>query len=536
MKSDTGSRFACGIARGLPPRPRRAAVCLFAWLAGTALGGVGLPAPAAAGPQPQPAAAFNLTIFHTNDMHSHFLPRPAPWRQDGRMVGGAIPLAWHLADQRRTAVADVFLDAGDFMTGNPVCNLTEDGVPGVAMARMMTLLGYDVGTVGNHEFDIGAGNLLRLAPRFGFPLVAMDVLDEHGDPALRAEPVILERGGLRVGVMGVSCADMEDLVTPARLGGLTMGDQAEPVRERAAALDAATDLIVLITHNGVDGDKELAAALEGSGVDVIVGGHSHTRLQEPLLEHGIIIVQAGSQMTELGRLDLQVQDDRVAAYDGSLLSLWSDGTFAGPELTEAVRGYENLMQETFGRRIGTLAVDLDKGQGETLLGNWLADILRARAGTDVALINTGGIRKELRAGPLTALDIHEILPFANSLVTAELTERQLAAIVQKNADAGVDGDHGILQVSGLSYAYHPAPDGKSAVVEEILVGGEPLQSGGLYTVALPDYVASMAHVYLGIEVPPLTDLGVTLTQTVIEAVERAGTVGAVLEGRIRLAE
>lgn len=534
MNCDDASGPPARLLRGRPrKRPLVAGILLWAGAAGLALGGVGLPGTAAGEPQLQASGPYDLTLFHTNDMHGQFLPQPAAWDSQGRMVGGVIALAWHLAEQRRTAAPSIFLDAGDFMTGNPVCNLTEDGVPGAAMARMMTLLGYDAGAFGNHEFDIGAENLAKLATRFGFPLLAMDILGPDGRPALRDEPVVLERAGLKVGVMAVSCADMEDLVTSARMGGLTMGDQAGLVRDRAAALDPATDLIVLITHNGVDGDKELAAALQGAGVDVIVGGHSHTRLREPLVVGGIVIVQAGSRMTDLGRLDLTVRDDQVAGYNGRLVTLWSDSTSAGPELTALAQGYETQVRETFGRRIGTLEVDLDKGKGENLLGNWLADILRERAGADVALINTGGIRKELRAGPLTALDIHEILPFANSLVTVELTDRQLAAVVQRNADAAVDGDHGILQVSGLSYAYRAAADGKSAEVEEILVGGRPLQAGGVYTVALPDYVAGMAHVYLNIEVPPLTDLGVTLTQAVIEAVEEAGTVRAALEGRIR---
>ena len=134
--------------------------------------------PVGAGADPAPGdGPFNLTVFHTNDGHSHFLPRPASWREDGKLVGGVIPLAGHLADQRRTAVADVFVDGGDFMTGNPVCNLEQHGVPGYAIARMMTLLGYDAGVIGNHEFDIGTGNLKKLVDLFGYPVMAMDILD-----------------------------------------------------------------------------------------------------------------------------------------------------------------------------------------------------------------------------------------------------------------------------------------------------------------------------------------------------------------------
>lgn len=482
----------------------------------------------------QGAGPWNLTLFHTNDTHSYFLPRPAVWRDDGRMVGGVIPLAWHLEDQRQTAAPDIFLDAGDFMTGNPVCNLQENGVPGVAVARMMTALGYDVGVIGNHEFDIGSDNLVRLVPYFGFPLLAADIVDADGNPAFRREPVILERGGLKIGVMGFSCHGMEEVVASSRMPGLGMADQVELAQKMVADIDHRTDLLILITHNGVDGDKELARQLEGSGIDIIVGGHSHTRLKEPILESGILIVQAGSKMTNLGRLDLLVENDQVVKYSGRLIDLWSDGTYADPALTKLVQGYEMQVLDEYGRQIGTAAQDLRKGNGETNIGNWLADIMRQRAGSDVAFVNSGGIRKAIQAGPVTALDINEILPFANTLVVAELTDRQLAAVVQQNADAQVSKQHGILQVSGISYTFRKAPDGETAEVEEILVGGEPLQPGGIYTVAMPDFLALMAPVYLNIDMPEVVDLNVTMAQAVVEAVEATGVIDAEIEGRITL--
>jgi 2',3'-cyclic-nucleotide 2'-phosphodiesterase (5'-nucleotidase family) len=502
-----------------------AALLFLSWPAGA-----GAEAPETPPPADNP---WNLTLFHTNDFHSYFLPRPAVWRDDGKMVGGVIPLAWHLADQRRTVAHDIFLDAGDFMTGNPVCNLEVDGVPGAAVAEMMTLLGYDVGVVGNHEFDVGAENARLLAARFGYPLLGGDIVDAEGRPVFRREPVILEKGGLRIGVMGFSCSGMEEVVAPSRLRGLAMADQAELIIPMAAALDPATDLIVVITHNGVDGDKELASRLEGSGVDIIVGGHSHTRLKQPLEVGGILIVQAGSKMTNLGRLDLRVEDDRVVDHSGLLVDLWSDGTFADEELTRVVQGYEKLVQDRFGRQIGTLAQDLRKGRGETNIGNWLSDVIRGRAEADVAFINSGGIRKALNQGPVTALDINEMLPFANSIVVVELTGRQLGTVVQQNADAAVAGQHGILQVSGISYTYRRADGGETAAVEEILVGTEPLALDGIYRVAMPDFVAMMAPVYLRIDLPDYKDLGVTLTAAAVAAVEREQTVVATIEGRIR---
>jgi len=496
-----------------------------------------LPAVAVEGPAPVPGSGpWNLTIFHTNDTHAGMFARPADWRDDGRPVGGIVALAHHLAEQRRTAPASLLVDAGDFMTGNPVCNLREDGVPGAAIARLFNAMDYDAGLVGNHEFDIGLDDLRRLLPRFEHPVLGADIVDGQGRPAFRAEPVVLERGGVRVGILGVSCAEMAEVVAPGRLAGLRMAPQAPLLREQAAALDPVTDLLVVLTHNGVDGDRELAAALAGAGIDVIVGGHSHTRLRQPELVAGILIVQAGSALTNLGRLDLRVEDDRVAGYDGRLVSLWADSLDTSGELdgiAALAQGYEDRVRGEYGRVLGTLAADLRRGRGESALGDWLADVLREAADADVGLINSGGIRRDLVAGPVTALHIHEVLPFANSLVTVRLSGAELAAVADWNAAAQVSGDHGILQISGLAYAIAPGAEGAPAHAVEVTVGGRPLDPAASYLVAMPDFVAMMAPVYLGRPNPPFTDTGRELSQVAAAAVERAGTVVAPVGGRIR---
>lgn len=498
---------------------------------------VGVPVAATGEPAPVPGSGpWNLTIFHTNDAHAGMFARPADWRDDGRPVGGIVALAHHLAEQRRSAPADLLVDAGDFMTGNPVCNLREDGVPGAAIARLFNALDYDVGLVGNHEFDIGLADLQRLLPRFEHPVLAADIVDDQGRAVFRDEPVVLERGGVRVGILGVSCGEMTEVVAPSRFPGLHMAPQAPLLRRQAAELDPVTDLLVVLTHNGLDNDRELAAALAGAGIDVIVGGHSHTRMRQPELVEGILIVQAGSALTNLGRLDLRVEDDRVVGYDGRLVSLWADSLDTSGELdgiAALAHGYEDQVRDEYGRVLGTLATDLRRGRGETTLGNWLADVLRQAAGADVGVINSGGIRRDLVAGPVTALHIHEVLPFANSLVTVRMSGRELAAVADWNAAAQVSGDHGILQVSGLEYAIMAGRDEAPAQAGEVTVGGRPLDPEASYLVAMPDFVAMMAPVYLGCPNPVATDTGRELSQVAAEAVQRAGTVVAPAGGRIR---
>jgi 2',3'-cyclic-nucleotide 2'-phosphodiesterase (5'-nucleotidase family) len=201
-------------------------------------------------------------------------------------------------------------------------------------------------------------------------------------------------------------------------------------------------------------------------------------------------------------------------------------------MAKLVEGYEKQVAEEFGRTIGTLETAWRKGRGESNLGNFLADQMRLAAKADVGLVNSGGIRKSMNPGSITALDINEMLPFSNMLVTARLTGKQLATVVQANADAQVGGKHGILQVSGLSYRFAAGAHEGVAAVQEILVGGKPLVAENVYTVAMPDYVVMMAHVYLNIDAPQTKDVGLTMTEAVVAGIAGAGPINSKIEGRI----
>ncbi len=483
---------------------------------------------------------FQVTLFHTNDIHGSFQAEPASWRPDKAEVGGFAALARHLAAERRSAAAAALLvDGGDFMTGDPVTTIARDGVVGVAMAELMNLSGYDVGVIGNHEFDAGFGNLVNLAQAFRYPLLASDVVDSLGRPVFRAEPVILERGGLRIGVLGVSCAELRDVCPPSRLPGLDLLDQVQVVSGQMADLAARTDLQVLISHSGLDDDRELARRLAAAGLDVIVGGHSHTRLEEPQVVAGVLIVQAGSNLKNLGRLDLAVEGGSVTAYRGGLVELTAaGGEDAVPaELAAAIDRYRHDVDQVYGERIGELAVTWRRNsRGESNLGSWICDAMRARAGTDVALLNSGGVRRDLQPGAITLLDVHQALPFANALVVVDLTGADLHRIARANARAAAEGSYGILQVAGLAYAYREQAG--VVTLAEVTVGGEPLHDDRLYSVALPDYVAVMSRVYLDdVTLPPYREVGGTLFDVMVDAVRASrGPITSSLDGRMRRLE
>jgi len=486
-------------------------------------------AAAVARPEPVADGPFTLTIFHTNDIHAGFDARPAG--DEDRLVGGFAALAGHLVRERAGTERSVLLDGGDFMTGNPLCELVVDGRRGGALAALMGAVGYDAGVVGNHEFDLGRAAAIALAAAFPYPLLAVDLVDRaDGRPLFATGPLVLERDGLRIGVLGVSCAELADVCTPSRLAGAVSRDQQERLRAQLATLVPGTDVQVLISHNGVDPDRVLAGALAADGLDVIVGAHSHTRLAEPVVESGVLIVQAGSGLRHLGRLDLRLADGQVTHYRGRLIELTAAAAAAA---APAVRGrcadYARRVQAEYGRTIGELADELRRHGGrESALGDWLCDVLRDHVEADVCLVNSGGIRQNLAAGPVTRLDIYEVLPFGNTLVVHTMTGASLRTIVAANVLAAERKSYGILQVSGLSYR-HRGPE-----VRAIRVGGRPLDDRRTYRVAMPDFLSSMRGVYLGgADLGAVEETRETLTDIVIAALERStGPVKTPEAGRI----
>jgi len=488
-----------------------------------------VPAPMA--PPTPGEGPWNMTLFHLNDQHAMFEAEPATWRDDRALVGGFVALKFHLDEQRAQATASLTLDAGDFMTGHPVCEIEMHGVLGGGLMDMINLLGIDAGVIGNHEFDLGRENARRLVAHANHPRMALDLRNERGDLEFPAEPIIFERGGLDVGVLGVTCAGLMDVCADSRVEGLVLDDQETVARRWIERLDPATDLIVMITHNGVAADTTLARKLVGSGVDVIVGGHSHTRLRSPLLIGDILVVQAGSRTTDLGRLDVWVENDRVVSYDGQLITTMAADRKGPSQLEALVDSFALRIEQEFGQQIGHLTTDwLRSGQGESNVGNWICDRLVEAAGADVALLNSGTLRKNFSAGPLTRLDIHQLMPFSNLLETFEIDGAGLERICLANARGAESGHHGILQVGGLRYT-STVVDGQVEMVE-VLVGGQPLDHSRVYRVACPDYVVMKADLYLDMDKPETHSTGVTITDAIIAAVESTGDIVAQKDGRI----
>jgi 2',3'-cyclic-nucleotide 2'-phosphodiesterase (5'-nucleotidase family) len=394
-----------------------------------------------------------------------------------------------------------------------------DGARGGALVSMMSAIGYDVWCPGNHELDISQENLRRLASVASFPMVCANLVDSAGHHPLGNRPfVLLTAGGIRVGVIGLMSQSLAGLVLQENLVGLYVSSPAATLQQWIDSLDAGTDLLVALTHQGAAEDSELAASVHG--LDIIVGGHSHTRLRSPKIVNGVRVVQAGTAAEYLGILTLEVRDDSVVHSEGELLPLWVGDPPGRSRLTRTVDSIAAIVDSAFSEVIATLAVDWIRSDSGGPMGYFITEAQRVAAGAEVAFMNVHGIRKDKRAGPLTRKDLFEILPFHNLLATFRLSGDDLRRILLHH----IALESKIL-ISGLEVEWRRRTDG-SVELLRVEVDGEPLERNRSYVCAASDFLAGHAQEYLGLTVDRPLYLRTTMREAVSAAAREARIIRA----------
>ena len=436
---------------------------------------------AAAAPKP-----LVVKIFHTNDVHGWIMSRPD---KEGAVVGGAATLK---AVIDKETGPKLVLDAGDWWQGTPEGSLTK----GEAVAEVFNAIGYDAVELGNHEFDAGAKSAEALAGRMRMPVLAANLYGPDGAhvPWTR-QRVIVEAGGVKFGIFGLLTSHMDKLEVPEKLAGLTVRRETDEARDQVQALKKeGADVIVAVTHVGYEqadkpkfeGDQTLAR--EVAGIDVIVGGHTHTALKTAWRDprHGTLVVQAGSYLTMVGEttLTLNPKTRRVVASSDELLDLRPerDGEDAAVKAIVARRDAE--VGEAFRMVVATATADLNRGVAnrESGLGSWMADCFKDWAGADAAIMNGGGIRSDLPAGPVTLRRLFEVMPFDDTVVKLKMKGSLLRAALDH-----VIGSPRIAQIGGMTAEYRPLNPPHERL-GAVTVGGAPLDDAKIYSVVTLDFL------------------------------------------------
>ncbi|MFH1010727.1 MAG: bifunctional UDP-sugar hydrolase/5'-nucleotidase [bacterium] len=472
-----------------------------------------------------------ITILHVNDIHGHFLPERVSGSDDTLLVGGFEALSHYLRIERTRSPNSLFMDAGDIMTGNPICNRKHRGVFGGALVELLEMVDCKVGVLGNHEFDISQENARKLAAISAYPTLCANLVDSTQYLFAPNGMTIHEIGGLHVGVIGLIYEELRAETNPSNLQGLEVKDIAQTAQTLIDQLDPVTDLILLLTHNGVDKDRELARKIHHA--DVIVGGHSHSRLLEPLRENGILIVQAGCHLRELGVLDLEVAGDTVCSYRGRLIPVVVENIQPDLRVAAFCDSFRVLLDAEYGEVIGQLAVDWIRGyHEESNVGNWICDRMRDVFNADIALVNAGGIRTDIPAGPVTRLQIAELLPFNNGIVLFNATGAQLQRFAERQVSAHSLREHGLVEMSGMKIGYRLHGERLDTLICEI--GGESFEPNRTYRVVSIDYMAaSQWDRYLGFQPQDVQLTGQLLSDFVMAQVQEAeDSIHSEVEGRL----
>jgi 2',3'-cyclic-nucleotide 2'-phosphodiesterase (5'-nucleotidase family) len=437
----------------------------------------------------------------------------------------------------RSGGPTLLLDAGDLMTGTPITTLDYHGVAGGAIVELMNRVGYDAMALGNHEFDLGRAACTAAIGRARFPVLCANLIDSGTGGLFTARDggtVVIERGGVRIAIIGLILDDLSRVIPRSVIAGLEVRPSIQIAREAVTKLDPVSDLIVVLTHQGLAASKDLAR--EVPGIDVIVAGHDHDVTPEPIEQSGVLIVETGSRLERLGRLDLRVEDDRVSDHRYQLIDLAADEVSGIAEIEpvrELVAEMDRQIQADYGQVLAELLTPFERrSHSESNVGNWVTDALRQAGGAEFAVANSSGFRTDVPAGPLTKRQLYGVAPFPNVLCTFLATGEDLLDFARSNARKALGrerGESSIVQVSGLSYTFD-----RKGRVSDLRVGGRPVEPDSLYKGASHDFlVLSQAERYLGFE-PRAVEVSARLVTDVLYAAARAqGRVDARVDARIR---
>ncbi|NMB44792.1 MAG: multifunctional 2',3'-cyclic-nucleotide 2'-phosphodiesterase/5'-nucleotidase/3'-nucleotidase [Firmicutes bacterium] len=477
-------------------------------------------------------AADTLLILHTNDTHARL--EPFTTGKDEAPIGGMIRIATLVDDLRELSGENVLLlDAGDAWHGTNVANVFE----GRPVVDVMNSMAYDAMTLGNHDFNYGQTALADRQAEAVFPVLSANVLNEAGEP-IGISAVVKLVSNLKVGIIGLTTPDTPFVTHPKNVVGLRLDDPIERAKSLASYLRPQVDVVIALTHLGIEVDQELAAAVPE--IDVIVGGHSHTRIEEPVVVGNTYIIQAGEHAQELGYLQITLENGRVIDVSRELIPASAE-VAAHSGAVEIVGNWGQELEEKLGQEIGATTVLLDGERAnvrtrETNLGDLVTDIMRETVDADLAVNNGGGIRASIDAGPITIGDIYTVLPFDNTLVKVELLGRDLLDALEHSVSAYPEQNGAFLQMSGVEIMFDPSREPGTRVID-VLVRGEGLNLDKTYTVATNDFIAAGGDGYtMFTSAKVLVETGDMLRDAVANYVASQGTTAPEVEGRIIVVE
>lgn len=492
-----------------------------------------------------------VTIVSTNDFHGALYGSAHSWSHDD-VVGGYDYVTGYINIVREENPGGVlWLDDGDAMQGTLISNYFY----GASTIDAFNAAGVDAMTIGNHEFDWGQEVLQDRYDQADFPFLAANVFyakkkgnpdHGHGGRPHWAKPYkIFEANGIKVGVIGIANPETPTITNPVNVSNLLFTDPVQAVNDVLPEVEAeGATMVVVLAHIGGfypdfgEGIMDLACGLDPEKVDLIVSGHTHSRIDDVFC--GIPAVQAYSSGTAFARVDFNVDTTTGEAVDYEMnyspvstyqtyygdpaeYRRWDTGAWQvvvpDPTITGIMEYYNSIIASVQNEVIGETTTPITRNyRYESAMGDWATDIMKAYdTSIDFAFTNSGGLRADIDAGPITFGEVFEAQPFDNTLVVVELTGNEVVQVLEE----GITGAHGVIQVSGLKFTFdYDAPVG-SRIIGDVtdLSTGLPLDPATTYYVAVNDFMASGGDDYVTLAANPQVNSYVLVRDLVVDWVK-----------------
>jgi len=442
-----------------------------------------------------------LTILHSNDMHGDFLPTIT----DGKETGGLTRLSGYVSKVRGERENVIYAIAGDMFRGS----IIDSEYLGLSTIDLVNNLRPDVATVGNHEVDYGISHLLFLEKCAKFPIINANMFATMNNTRLFTPYLNVDIGGMKIMFIGILTEEVLASAKQERLVG-TMVDVVEAAKEVGIICDnyrtVNTDLVVLLTHIGFEQDCELAKLLHPDwGVNLIIGGHSHTFMTEPTYVGDVPIVQAGTGTGIIGRFDLQYDVDEKKLKDirWRCDPINEDTAPKDPIMEELLDSYRSETDRKYKRVVTRWARKLThpSREQETEMGNLYADAIQWESSFDIMMMGSGSIRKKELGPVIEYQDMVENTPFDDQLWMVEVSGKQFRQMIQHiMRDEAWSGDTEFYQFSkGVRIVYRKS----THTIEELKYRGEDVTDDMRLKIAVQNYHYLNFDEFLGV---PLTEV------------------------------
>ncbi|MRX73971.1 bifunctional metallophosphatase/5'-nucleotidase [Bacillus lacus] len=465
-----------------------------------------------------------VTVIHTNDMHGRIMHNPVNKEMGLAKISS-------IANSARSKNPTILIDMGDTFHGTNYVNLNK----GMAAAEAMNAMKYDAMVPGNHDFNYGQAHLLNLKKMLQFPLISANI-KTYGSPFLEGFTIV-ERKGKKIALIGLTATDTAVKTNPSGITGITFEDETETAKKLALKLKGKVDAVAVISHSGLD--TEMKIANEVSGIDVVFGGHSHDTIETPKKLKHAYVTQANEYGKALGHTNLIFHKGKLIGVNGFLYRD-SESKKEDSKVRNVLQPYKEQVDRELNVVIASVSETLNGERNavrtkETNLGNYIADAMKNKLKTDIAVTNGGGIRASIVAGDVTRNHVLTTLPFDNTLVRTTLKGSDLKAALEHSVRLYPAENGGFLHVSGLAFNFDPSKPTGSRVTE-VVINGAALDLQKSYSVATNNFTAAGGDGFVMFTAENIEfDSGELLSTVLMEALQSNTPVPGI-EGRIKITQ